>query len=183
MTDGIRPPGVRPPEPPPPPEQRQRSLVLVNTGDGKVEVDGRVRGGHAWRRAPSWNVAVIQFIKSGKWVVGGGRSPVSWCVDWLKGGDGFTCQSPPTSTPRRVALAEARPRAATIAAGEHQLVVLDGSSPTRSTGAGSTARRFSPRSCAAPRTGQPGDHGTKRAGRAARDRRHRHRDAQAEARL
>ena len=124
MTDGVRPPGVRPPEPPPPPEQRQRSLVLVNTGDGKgksTAAFGVVMRGVARR----WNVAVIQFIKSGKGVVGEEKIARQLGVDWLKGGDGFTWESSDLDTSEGRARAAWDLAAATIAAGEHQLVVLD----------------------------------------------------------
>ena len=54
---------------PPSARERPRSLVLVNTGDGKgkstaafgVVMRGVARG---------WRVSVIQFIKSGTWKVG-----------------------------------------------------------------------------------------------------------------
>ena len=112
------------PQPPPAPEQRQRSLVLVNTGEGKgkstaafgVMLRGVARG---------WRVAVIQFIKSDKWVVGEEKIARQLGVDWLKGGDGFSWESTDLDRSEgraRAAWALAR---ATIAAGEHQLVVLD----------------------------------------------------------
>jgi cob(I)alamin adenosyltransferase len=107
---------VRPP--------RQRSLVLVNTGDGKgkstaafgVVMRGVARG---------WRVCVIQFIKSDKWKVGEEKVARSLGVDWLKGGDGFTWESPDLDQSRGRAVAAWELAAATIAAGEHELVVLD----------------------------------------------------------
>jgi cob(I)alamin adenosyltransferase len=120
----IHQPGVKPPEAPAPPTERRRSLVLVNTGDGKgksTAAFGVVMRGVARR----WRVCVIQFIKSDKWVVGEEQVARRLGVDWLKGGDGFTWESPDLE------LSEGRARAAwelakaTIAAGEHQLVVLD----------------------------------------------------------
>jgi len=62
-------PGIKPPVPPPPPEVNPRSLVLVNTGDGKgksTAAFGVIMRGVA----REWKVCVIQFIKSGKWKVG-----------------------------------------------------------------------------------------------------------------
>jgi cob(I)alamin adenosyltransferase len=119
-----RKPGTRPPQPPPAPKQRPRSLVLVNTGDGKgkstaafgVVMRGVARG---------WRVCVIQFIKSGKWKVGEEKVALQLGVEWLKGGDGFTWESRDLDRSEGRAAAAWQLAAAAIAAGEHQLVVLD----------------------------------------------------------
>jgi cob(I)alamin adenosyltransferase len=119
----TKPPGI-PPQEPPPPKERQRSLVLVNTGDGKgksTAAFGIVMRGVARR----WQVAVIQFIKSDKWVVGEEKIARQLGVDWLKGGDGFTWESPDLDQSEGRARAAWQLAAATIAGGEHQLVVLD----------------------------------------------------------
>jgi cob(I)alamin adenosyltransferase len=86
-----RDPGTPPRERPARPAgQRQRSLVLVNTGDGKgkstaafgVVMRGVARG---------WRVCVIQFIKSGKWKVGEQRAAEALGgIDWMKTGDGWS---------------------------------------------------------------------------------------------
>ena len=68
------------------------SVVVVNTGDGKgkssaafgVMVRGIARG---------WNVAVVQFVKSGDWKVGEEKIGRQLGVDWLAVGDGFTWDS------------------------------------------------------------------------------------------
>jgi len=107
-----------------PPHTRQRSLVLINTGDGKgkstaafgVVMRGVARG---------WRVSVIQFIKSGKWKVGEEQVAVQLGVDWAKTGDGFTWLSDDLERSRARAGAAWDLAAATLAAGEHQLVVLD----------------------------------------------------------
>jgi cob(I)alamin adenosyltransferase len=107
---------VRPP--------RQRSLVLVNTGDGKGKSTAAF--GIVMRSvARGWRVCVIQFIKSGKWKVGEEAVGRRLGVDWLKGGDGFTWESPDLDESRGRAVAAWELAAATIAAGEHELVVLD----------------------------------------------------------
>jgi len=124
MTELPRPPGIRPPDPPPPPRERQRSLVLVNTGHGKgksTAAFGVVMRGVARR----WHVCVIQFIKSGKWVVGEEKIARQLGVDWLKGGDGFTWESPDLDQSEGRARAAWELAASVINAGEHQLVVLD----------------------------------------------------------
>jgi cob(I)alamin adenosyltransferase len=100
------------------------SLVVVNTGDGKgkstaafgIMLRGIARG---------WNVAVIQFIKSGKWKVGEEKVAVGLGVDWLKGGDGFTWESPDLDESAGRGWAAWQLAAASIAAGEHKLVLLD----------------------------------------------------------
>jgi cob(I)alamin adenosyltransferase len=118
-------PGTPPRERPPrPPGKRQRSLVLVNTGDGKgkstaafgVVIRGLARG---------WRVCVIQFIKSGTWKVGEEKIGVQLGVDWLKGGDGFTWDSPDLDESRGRAVAAWAFAARALASGDYQLVVLD----------------------------------------------------------
>ena len=117
-------PGVQPPKPPPPPKVRPRSLVLVNTGDGKGKSTAAF--GVVMRAvARGWRVCVIQFIKSEKWKVGEEKVGLKLGVDWLKGGDGFTWESPDLDRSEGRAAAAWQLAAATIAQGEHQLVVLD----------------------------------------------------------
>ncbi|HEX6603074.1 MAG TPA: cob(I)yrinic acid a,c-diamide adenosyltransferase [Solirubrobacterales bacterium] len=110
--------------PPKPPLRRQRSLVLVNTGDGKgkstaafgVVLRGVARG---------WRVSVIQFVKSDKWKVGEEEICRGLGVEWARTGDGFSWLS--DDLERSAALAKAAWRLAkeTIREGQHQLVVLD----------------------------------------------------------
>jgi cob(I)alamin adenosyltransferase len=117
-------PGIRPPKPPAPPAVRPRSLVLVNTGDGKGKSTAAF--GVVMRAlARDWQVCVIQFIKSDKWKVGEEKIGRRLGVDWLKGGDGFTWESPDLDQSEGRARAAWQLAAATIAAGEHRLVVLD----------------------------------------------------------
>ena len=67
-------------------------MVIVNTGDGKgkstsafgVMIRGIARG---------WNVAVVQFIKSGEWNVGEEKIGRQLGVDWFNEGEGFTWDS------------------------------------------------------------------------------------------
>jgi cob(I)alamin adenosyltransferase len=75
--------------------------------------------------ARGWSVCVIQFIKSDKWKVGEEQVARGLGVDWLKGGDGFTWESPDLDQSEGRARAAWELAAATIAAGEHDLVVLD----------------------------------------------------------
>ncbi|MGH2834390.1 MAG: cob(I)yrinic acid a,c-diamide adenosyltransferase [Solirubrobacteraceae bacterium] len=122
MSCGPKEPGQPPRERPS--YTRQRSVVLINTGDGKgkstaafgVVMRGVARG---------WRVSVIQFIKSGKWKVGEEKVALQLGVDWSKTGDGFTWLSDDLERSRARANAAWELAAATLAAGEHQLVVLD----------------------------------------------------------
>jgi len=103
---------------------RPRSLVLVNTGDGKgkstaafgVVMRGVARG---------WRVCVIQFIKSEKWKVGEEKIGRRLGVEWLKGGDGFSWESPDLEKSEGRAAAAWQLAAEAIAGGAYQLVVLD----------------------------------------------------------
>lgn len=101
-----------------------RSLVIVNTGDGKgkssaafgVMIRGIARG---------WNVAVFQFIKSGEWNVGEEKVGRQLGVDWHNQGEGFTWNSDDLDHDKELAhrgWAEAK---AAIEAGRHDLIVLD----------------------------------------------------------
>lgn len=117
-------PPQTPPEQPAAEGARPRSLVLVNTGDGKgkstaafgVVMRGVARG---------WNVCVIQFVKSDTWKVGEEKVGRDLGVDWLKGGDGFTWESPDLDQSEGRARAAWQFAQATLAAGAHELVVLD----------------------------------------------------------
>jgi cob(I)alamin adenosyltransferase len=100
------------------------SLVLVNTGQGKGKSSAAF-GVMLRAVARGWRVAVIQFIKSGKWKVGEEKIGRQLGVDWLKGGDGFTWESPDLDESRGRAVAAWALAKATIEAGEHKLVVLD----------------------------------------------------------
>ena len=109
---------------PPPPRQRPRSLVLVNTGDGKGKSTAAF--GVVMRAvARDWRVCVIQFVKSDKWKVGEERIARQLGADWLKGGDGFSWESPDLDKSEGRAAAAWQLAAAALAGGDYQLVVLD----------------------------------------------------------
>jgi ATP:corrinoid adenosyltransferase len=72
--------------------RRARSLVLVNTGEGKGKSTAAF--GIVMRAvARDWRVCVIQFVKSDKWKVGEEKVSRGLGVEWIKGGDGFTWES------------------------------------------------------------------------------------------
>jgi len=108
-----------------PPRRSVKSVVLVNTGDGKgkstaafgVVIRGVARG---------WNVAVVQFLKSGKWQVGEEhvcRDRLG--VDWFAIGEGFTWDSADLTEDEAVARDAWAHARSIIRAGKHRLVVLD----------------------------------------------------------
>ncbi len=120
-----RPDDLAPTEDPRPAKLRRAdSLVVVNTGDGKGKSSAAfgmmVRG-----VARGWNVAVVQFIKSGDWKVGEEKVGRQLGVDWHAFGDGFTWDSEDLTADRAHAAAGWRQAVDIIDAGEHQLVILD----------------------------------------------------------
>ena len=108
-----------------PPMRRQPSLVLVNTGDGKGKSTAAF--GVVLRAvARDWRVAVVQFLKSGKWHVGEEKvAKERLGVEWHAIGDGFTWESEDLTEDQAVAQEAWRVAREIIEAGEHKLVVLD----------------------------------------------------------
>jgi len=111
-------------QPPKPPLKRQRSVAIVNTGDGKGKSTAAF--GVVLRAvARGWRVSVIQFVKSDRWKVGEERACRRLGVDWAQTGDGFSWLSDDLERSQALAMAAWQLARETIAAGEHQLVVLD----------------------------------------------------------
>ena len=101
-----------------------RSLVVVNTGDGKGKSTAAF--GIVMRAvARGWRVAVVQFLKSGKWHVGEEDTARRLGVDWWALGEGFSWDSTDLSEDEAVAQQAWAHAASVIRAGEHRLVVLD----------------------------------------------------------
>jgi len=100
------------------------SLLIVNTGDGKGKSSAAF-GVMVRAVARGWNVAVVQFVKSGAWKVGEETIGRKLGVDWYAVGDGFTWDSADLEHDKELARAGWAQAAALVAAGEHQLVVLD----------------------------------------------------------
>jgi cob(I)alamin adenosyltransferase len=108
-----------------PPLRRQPSLVLVHTGDGKGKSSSAF-GVVVRAVARDWRVAVVQFLKSGKWQVGEEKvCRERLGVEWYAIGEGFTWESEDLTEDQAVAVEAWRRARALIEAGEHQLVVLD----------------------------------------------------------
>jgi len=114
LTEDPRPDGLR----------SAKSLLLVNTGNGKgkssaafgVMVRGVARG---------WNVAVLQFVKSGEWKVGEETIGRQLGVHWESFGDGFTWDSEDLSHDKEIAQRGWNMARDIIEAGKHDLVILD----------------------------------------------------------
>lgn len=117
-------PDTPPTEGPDPGSVRATSVVIVNTGDGKGKSTAAF-GTMLRAVARGWKVAVIQFLKSGEWKVGEEKLGHQLGVDWWVHGDGFTWDSKDISESEAIARAGWRFAAGVIAAGEHQLVILD----------------------------------------------------------
>ncbi len=103
---------------------RAESIVLLNTGLGKGKSSAAF-GVMARGWARGWNVAVVQFIKGGKWKTGERKLADQLGIEWHTLGDGFTWESQDmdeTVAKGRHAWEVAR---AKLASGEHQLLILD----------------------------------------------------------
>ncbi|MDW3177882.1 MAG: cob(I)yrinic acid a,c-diamide adenosyltransferase [Acidimicrobiia bacterium] len=101
-----------------------KSIVIVNTGDGKGKSTSAfgvmIRG-----IARDWNVAVVQFIKSGEWNVGEEKIGRQLGVDWFNEGEGFTWNSEDIEHDKKLAQQGWDRARDLIMAGEHQLIILD----------------------------------------------------------
>jgi cob(I)alamin adenosyltransferase len=103
---------------------RTRSLVLVNTGHGKGKSSAAfgvmVRG---WARG--WRVAVIQFVKGGKWKTGERKLAEHLDIEWHTLGDGFTWESTDLERTAELGRAAWALAAEKLAGGEVDLLILD----------------------------------------------------------
>ena len=106
------------------PERRARSVVIVNTGDGKGKSSSAF-GVMIRSVARGWKVAVIQAIKSGAWNVGEEKVGRQLGVDWWVIGEGFTWDSDDLTRDEAVAREAWDHARSVIEAGQHQLVILD----------------------------------------------------------
>jgi cob(I)alamin adenosyltransferase len=98
--------------------------VLVHTGDGKGKSTAAF--GILMRAvARGWPVAVVQFVKSGRWHTGEEKIARQLGADWWSIGDGFTWDSNDLGEDEAVARAAWEHARALIRADQHRLVVLD----------------------------------------------------------
>ena len=101
-----------------------KSLVLVNTGDGKGKSTAAF-GTIIRAIARGWRVAVVQFIKSGDWKVGEEKVLRSLGVEWWATGDGFSWDSEDMDESEAVARAGWTTARELVASGEFDVVLLD----------------------------------------------------------
>jgi cob(I)alamin adenosyltransferase len=100
------------------------SLVLVLTGDGKGKSSSAF--GMVMRAlARDWDVAVVQFVKSGDWNTGEEKICQRLGVSWNTWGSGFTWDSNDLEHDRAIARDAWSRTAHLITEGQHHLVVLD----------------------------------------------------------
>jgi cob(I)alamin adenosyltransferase len=100
------------------------SRVLVHTGDGKGKSTAAM-GVMLRAVSAGWKVAVVQFLKSGKWHTGEEAAGKALGVDWWSLGDGFTWNSRDMDRTQAVAREAWFAAADLIRGGKHRLVVLD----------------------------------------------------------
>jgi len=103
---------------------RAPSVVVLNTGDGKGKSSAAF-GVMIRSVARGWPVAVVQFVKSGKWNVGEEKVGRQLGVEWRNVGDGFTWESDNLEHDKALARQGWAEAAALIATGDHRLVILD----------------------------------------------------------
>lgn len=110
-----------------PPERKLRrapSLVLVNTGDGKGKTTAAM-GTVLRALARGWRVAVVQFLKSGRWHSGEVRLLTELGAEWQTMGDGFTWDADDLDRSAEIAREAWLLGKEAIASGAYNLVLLD----------------------------------------------------------
>ena len=105
-------------------ERRVPSLVVLHTGEGKGKTTAAM--GIAMRAAGHGKrVAVVQFMKSGRWKSGERLAAERLGVDWSVIGDGFTWESEDLERAAEIARDAWAEAATRIAGGVYDVVVLD----------------------------------------------------------
>jgi len=106
------------------PPNRPRSIVLVNTGNGKGKSSAAFGVmGRGWARG--WRVGVVQFIKSGKWKTGERKLADHLGVEWHTLGDGFTWESTDLDETAAKGRHAWEVAAVKLASGDYDLLILD----------------------------------------------------------
>ncbi len=103
---------------------RRRSLVIVNTGNGKgksTAAFGVVL--RAWGRG--WKIAVLQYLKSATNNYGERRAARKLGIDWIPMGDGWTWTSKDIDRTAELARACWQKSRELLSGGEYDLIVLD----------------------------------------------------------
>lgn len=103
---------------------RADSLVLLNTGHGKGKSSAAF-GVMARGWARGWRVAVVQFIKGGKWKTGERKLADHLGIEWHTLGDGFTWESQDLDETAAKGRHAWEVAASMLSSGEYDLVILD----------------------------------------------------------
>jgi cob(I)alamin adenosyltransferase len=103
---------------------RAESIVLLNTGHGKGKSSAAFGVmGRGWARG--WRVAVVQFVKGGKWKTGERKLADHLGIEWQTLGDGFTWESTDLDETAAKGRHAWQVAAAMLASGEYDLLILD----------------------------------------------------------
>ncbi len=130
---------------------RAQSVVLVNTGHGKGKSSSAF-GVMARGWARGWKVAVVQFVKGGKWKTGERKLADHLDIEWHTLGDGFTWESSDLDQTAAKGRHAWEVAAAKLASGDYQLVILDELTYAVNYGWVTTADVVTALSARAPRT-------------------------------
>jgi cob(I)alamin adenosyltransferase len=103
---------------------RAKSIVLVNTGHGKGKSSAAF-GVMARGWARGWRVAVVQFVKGGKWRTGERKLADHLGIEWHTLGDGFTWESTDLERTAELGRDAWKQAAAKLASGDYDLLILD----------------------------------------------------------
>ena len=103
---------------------RARSVVLVHTGNGKGKSSSAF-GVMARGWARGWKVAVVQFVKGGKWKTGERKLADHLGIEWHTLGDGFTWESTDLDETAAKGRHAWQVAAGKLSSGDYQLVILD----------------------------------------------------------
>lgn len=103
---------------------RAESIILLNTGHGKGKSSAAFgvmsRG---WARG--WRVAVVQFVKGGKWKTGERKLADHLGIEWQTLGDGFTWESTDLDETAAKGRHAWEVAATKLASGDYDLLILD----------------------------------------------------------
>jgi len=103
---------------------RPKSLVLVNTGDGKGKSSSAFgvmsRG---WARG--WTVGVVQFVKSDQWKTGERKLADHLGIEWHTLGDGFTWDSTDLDETEAAGREAWSVAGRMLASGDYDLLIFD----------------------------------------------------------
>ncbi len=103
---------------------RADSLVLLNTGHGKGKSSAAF-GVMARGWARGWRVAVVQFIKGGKWKTGERKLADHLEIEWHTLGDGFTWESTDLDETAAKGRHAWQVAAGMLSSGEYDMVIRD----------------------------------------------------------